>query len=193
MAVGSSTATERRITEKRSGLCTPTGTIPTRCSRWPGTTFEDPSFSQSGRLIVFDVDVTRLAIIHSNGTHFRSIPNTARLQASGPSWSPNGRWIAFSDHTLDGLPSVFIIHPDGSGLRRITYPGKPGYRDTFPVWSPDGSKIAFQRGPCYDQRNFSCDLPYVAIWVIGVNRHHPHTITHDAKVYFTHADWGRRP
>jgi Tol biopolymer transport system component len=179
----------------REAICSvhPDGRDPHKLFALAGHNLEDPSFSPSGTFIVFDIDVTRLAIIHSNGTHFRSIPNTARLQASEPSWSPNGRWIAFSDHTLNGLPSVFLIHPDGSGLRRITYPGKPGYRDTFPVWSPDATKIAFQRGPCYNQRNFSCDPPYIATWVIGVNRHYPHTITHDPKVFFTHPDWGGRP
>jgi Tol biopolymer transport system component len=40
--------------------------------------------------------------------------------------------------------ALFVIDPDGSDVRRITFP-PDGWRDNVPAWSPDGSKIVFER------------------------------------------------
>lgn len=71
-----------------------------------------------------------------------------------PSWSPDGQWIAFSSDrdTKPGrtTPSwellqstaIYMVHPDGSGLRRLTDLG--GY-DGSPQWSADGKRLVFYR------------------------------------------------
>jgi Tol biopolymer transport system component len=57
--------------------------------------------------------------------------------ATDPAFSPNGKRIVFAR-----LGSgIFVMNLDGSGLRRLT----SGKQDIFPVWSPDGTRIAFLR------------------------------------------------
>jgi TolB protein len=53
--------------------------------------------------------------------------------------SHQGRLIAFQD---DG--DIYVIASDGTGLRALTSgPGRQ--RDQYPVWSPDGQRLAFVR------------------------------------------------
>src|SRR5688500_6748924 len=72
---------------------------------------------------------------------------SARLLAHGAeitfsSWSPDGNQIAFvSDRT--GLPQIWSIGADGSGLRQITSVSTPAIA---PDWSPDGARIVFEGG-----------------------------------------------
>lgn len=60
-----------------------------------------------------------------------------------PSWSPDGKWIAFSsDRELQGTFGIYLVHPNGSGLHKLFCTG-PGGRSTHPFFSPDSTKLVF--------------------------------------------------
>ena len=59
-----------------------------------------------------------------------------------PQWSPKGDTIMFTSDR-DGDFELYTIHPDGSGLRRLT--NVPGI-NAHSAWSSDGEWVAFSSG-----------------------------------------------
>jgi Tol biopolymer transport system component len=78
----------------------------------------------------------QLVRVRVNGTGVSQITTGAK-SAIEPDFSPDGKRIVF---TRLGS-GIFRINADGSGLRRLT----SGARDIYPVWSRDGTRIAFLR------------------------------------------------
>lgn len=82
-------------------------------------------------------------------------PLTSDGLSRDPSWSPDGSTIVFVDSDPGSFRDMdlFVIAPDGSGLRRLT-----SDREDVegPTWSPDGTQLAFTRFPHGD--GSSCEL-----------------------------------
>ena len=56
-----------------------------------------------------------------------------------PSWSPDGKKIAFVSMRNSGRNQIYVMDSNGENLRRIT----EGAFDLNPAWSPDGRTIAY--------------------------------------------------
>jgi Tol biopolymer transport system component len=65
------------------------------------------------------------------------------LGDSQPSWSPDGKKIAFTARTTATKYAVFLMNADGSGRTRFTEDFDVA---ADPAWSPDGQQIAFTAG-----------------------------------------------
>lgn len=132
---------------------------------------DQAALSPDGRLLAFmstrGTEVANIWVLDlktrqaRNLTGGRTLPATegALKGAYRPSWSPDGRWIAFtSDRHYRFIPhhqpgpgwehpqelSIYVIQPDGQGLRRVT---AAGVTTGSPKWSSDGRRIVFYEVP----------------------------------------------
>lgn len=120
-----------------------------------------PAFSPDGTWIVYGADVDgtpHLFVAPIDGSSERQL--TSGDGEGQPSWSPDGKRIAFTSVRNGGIWLV-----DAAG-------GQPEQWTTFgsrPSWSPDGSEIAFQSGENIEYGwNAYEALPPSAIWIVDV-------------------------
>ena len=114
---------------------------------------DQAAFSPDGSRIVF---VSTRAAGRANLWILDAASHKATPLTSGnggdfrPSWSPDGTWIAFSSDRDSDVPpakgrwerlhmvDIYLIHPDGTGLKRISQHG--GFCGS-PRWTRDGKSV----------------------------------------------------
>jgi len=80
-------------------------------------------------------------------------------------WSPDGQWLAFNVAPGGGFnEQIYIVRPDGTGLRRLTDGGKAN--NFLDGWSPDGRFIAFSS----NRRDASATDSYLCEVATGQSR-----------------------
>ena len=143
-AIGVDGTRERRITQPSEGeRDTPGAFSPDgRQLAFTRSSLEEPAERRStNHIYVTDLDGSNVE---------RAIEH-----AGHPSWSPDGRWIAFvSDRDKNGelaygdtvfyAQELYVADADGNHARRLTR--TKDLNEQSPSWSPDGRLIAYERG-----------------------------------------------
>lgn len=98
----------------------------------------DFGLSPGGKRAVFEARGEVFTVPAEKG-NTRNLTNSSGSREKNPTWSPDGKWIAYmSDRS--GEDELYLIPQDGSGEEtRITNDGHC-YRFA-PVWSPDSKKL----------------------------------------------------
>jgi Tol biopolymer transport system component len=108
-------------------------------------------------------ELYQVIVRHPQGMPARVLPNKAAYDVSA---SPDGSKIAYV--VPDGAWSeIYVANIDGSNITRLT---NNEWIDDQPVWSPDGSKIAFRS----DRGGITPD-----VWVMNANGSNPVNLTPD--------------
>jgi serine/threonine-protein kinase len=81
-------------------------------------------------------------VMNPDGTDQRRLTHNDGLD-NQPSWSPDGRRIAFTRVGGGGV-DIFLMNADGTELTRLTNQTAAGPGALTATWSPDGKRIAFQ-------------------------------------------------
>lgn len=129
------------------------GTQKTRITAWTGRGhyphFNAPAWSSVTQQLAYMVDVDghdnySIWISSSNGESAKRITPKS-TEALYPSWSPDGRRLAFTAR-LSGVWEMFVIDVDGTNLTRLTQHTEQNIRSRwggFSSWSPDGAMIYY--------------------------------------------------
>lgn len=114
-----------------------------------------PQWTPDGSKIIFtsgDANWTgnySIYSMNSNGTN-KQLITPQNKSFGGAVLSPDGSKMALVSNDWDGS-QIFVMNANGTGLKQLTFTVSPDYWDTgfprdandSPVWSPNGSRIAY--------------------------------------------------
>jgi dipeptidyl aminopeptidase/acylaminoacyl peptidase len=103
-----------------------------------------PSFAPDGRRLAFVSDLNGVPQVWTVAAAggWPELVTALDDQVQEVAWSPAGDWLAFSLAPGGGMNAqVYLVRPDGSGLRRLTDGGRETNR--LGPWTHDGRALAF--------------------------------------------------
>jgi TolB protein len=108
---------------------------------------------------------SEIYVMNADGSGKRKL--TRRAHDDYPTWSPDGRRIAFLHGRGPGRGQLYVVNADGSGLRSLGRIAGPALYASRVVWSPDGRTIYFGRYLISTDGSGARKLPYIpliAVW-----------------------------
>ncbi len=114
---------------------------------------EEEGFLAEPGSILFFSDESGTAQLYSmepDGSDVRRLTDDPDFHVGRAVWSPDGTKIVFEgpQELAHYGPALYVVNADGTGRYRLTHVTTPGVHPAngeYPVWSPDGRRIAFRR------------------------------------------------
>jgi TolB protein len=151
-----------------------------------------PSYSPDGRTIAYCAtagDAFEIWTMKQNGTKQRQLTHLGGF-ATFPDFSPDASKIAFGGtEGTDPNGEIYTVdaHTGGSLHALTSCAALPaGCFNDLPVWSPDGTKIAFLHANDVTEDG---DPINEQVWIMDANGQHAHPLTSSAAPKDQVADW----
>ncbi len=126
----------------------------------------------------------QIFIMNADGSHRKQLTHFPTDGGAGePAWSPDGKQIVFVNYYATTLgPYLYVMNADGSnmhGLKKMPVESPTYLWGTDPVWSPDGSKIAYD--VCLDCERGGGNYEIMTVEVAGgeYDSTQVHRLTHN--------------
>ena len=139
----------------------PNGTGNTRLTNNPASGDSDPALSPDGKKIAFtssrngNAEIYTMNAVDSNGDgngdNLANITNNPNSADTDPAFSPDGTKIAFYS-SASGTEGIYVMNSNGTGTPTLLTNSQTSFATGVfglgghPVFSPDGTKIAFLAG-----------------------------------------------
>jgi len=138
-----------QITDYKDG-CLPRGWSPTS-QQIVATCSYSPPYNAEG---ISGPDTVRIFDIEKPDQPYEHI---AFSPCYDPSWSPDGKQLAFVCDKGSDLTGLFIANSDGNGIREVKLGNFVVLKE--PTWSPDGTQIVYVAGSDYEHTNIYLVYP----------------------------------
>jgi TolB protein len=142
-------------------VVSPDGSGLRQLTRLGGHDALDVHWSPDGSMLAFRVWTNgdyQLFVANADGSELTNITGSMGVGELG--WSPDGSMLAFTSFQEGNDFDVFVVNSDGTGLRSLVANPLGEYS---PQWSPDGTRIAFERWPLRDSDPGTPDIYTVGL------------------------------
>ena len=123
-------------------------------------------------------------VMNADGSGAHAVTPPA-LEGTAPRWSPDGKLITFTSNCCRPGSNIYVMHPDGTGIRRLTHTSFP-HNSFLSAYAPQGDRIVFASDRRYPK--FCCS----DLFVMRSNGTRE-TLVHTGLTGVVNPTWGTAP
>jgi len=101
--------------------------------------------------------ISQVYVIRADGSAPHAVTPPA-LEGSAPHWSPTGRLITFTSNCCRPGSNIYVMHPAGTGIRRLTHTPFP-HNSFQSAYAPQADRLTFASDRRYP--DFCCNDLFV--------------------------------